>query len=124
MIGQPGLAAKLGRDEEIGLRCDAFDFQYTHAELREIARHHSFNMLSEDDCSTLAKRYGKPLAIVHGIFNAMRTAYTMDDDQLTLSHFDFPDEQKKAVTKPRKKIQVDPSAAGKIESKYTQKEAS
>jgi len=124
LVGQPGLMAKLGRDEEIGLRCDAFEFQYTRAELAEIARHHTFGMLTEEGCFTLADRFEKPLAIVHGVFHAMKNAYAVDDNELRLDHFEFPDEQKKAVTKPRKKIQVDPSAAGKIESKYTQKEAS
>jgi type II secretory pathway predicted ATPase ExeA len=125
MIGQPGLSAKLSRDEEVGLRCDAFDFQYTMAELREIAKHHSYKMLSDDDCTTLAHKYETPLAIVHGIFNAMRTAYQLDDDQLRISHFDLPDDNKeKTVTGTRQKITVDPASAGKIESKYQTKEAS
>lgn len=117
MIGQPGLMAKLGRDEEVGLRCDAFEFQYTAAELAEIAHFHSYGMLNSEHCKTVAERFGKPLAIVHGIFKAMRNAYNLDDDRLTLEHFEFPEQRKQPPKTERKKISVDPGAAGKLKSK-------
>lgn len=116
MIGQPGLQAKLGRDEEIGLRCDSFELSYTAAELAEIAKFHSYGMLNPGQCKTIAEQYGKPLAIVHGIFNAMRNAYALDDDRLTLDHFEFPDRRKEAPAPARKKIQVDPNAVQKLDA--------
>ena len=119
LIGQPGLMAKLGRDEEIGLRCDAFEFAYTQAELREIARFHSYGMLNDEQCGILADRYEKPLAIVHGIFHAMKNAYAIDDDRLSLDHFDLPDRKKPAKKAERKKISVDPGAVQKLDQELS-----
>jgi len=119
MIGQEALSAKLSRDEEVGLRCDSYAFAYTEAELERIAKHHSFNMLAEQDCRVLAKRYKKPLAIVHGIYEAMQHAYMIGKEQISLSDFDLPDEKEQPKKKARKKVEIDPKAADKLNGKFT-----
>lgn len=120
MIGQEGLLAKLGRDEEVGLRCDAYEFAYTEAELAEIARHHSFDMLSEADAREVARRFGKPLAIRTGIFNAMRKAYAIEAASIELKHFDFPEAHRAPERAPRKKIDVKAGAARELERSMKQ----
>lgn len=106
MIGQPGLTAKLNRDEEVGLRCRNYQFGYTSAELVDIARHHSFDMLGEEETRKVAKAYGTPLAIKHGIMAAMDKAYRIGSENIALKHFDFPKQPEAPKREPRAKISI------------------
>lgn len=119
LVGQEALASKLSRDDEVGLRCDCYEFAYTRAELAEIARHHSYGMLDADEARTVAEAFGTPLAIHKAIMDAMRKAHTIDAPSIELKHFDWPDSEAKQAPKrsPRKKIDVKAGAAGKLESK-------
>lgn len=106
MVGQEGLMAKVERDDEIRPRCDLHPFQYTKAELAKIAEHHSFGRLNAEDARTVAERFGTPLEIRTGIYNAMRTAYQIGASEITLKHFELPEARKAPETPPRSKVSV------------------
>lgn len=115
MVGQEGLMAKVERDDEIRPRCDLYPFKYTKAELAKIAEHHSYGMLNEDDARTVAERFGTPLEIRTGIYNAMRKAYRIGAKEVGLKHFDLPDKRQQQETPKRGPITV--GDAGDVDSK-------